>query len=92
MADEARGYLSRQFEIAWMLTDYHLEGLSTEECLCRPASQVPHVHPAPDGTWRADWPEREGYDIGPASIAWLTWHVGFWWSSSATSSRGSTSS
>ena len=23
---------------------------------------------------------REGYDIGPPSIAWLTWHIGFWWS------------
>lgn len=28
----------------------------------------------------ADWPEREEYDIGPASIGWVTWHVGFWWS------------
>ncbi len=33
-----------------------------------------------DGTWRAEWPERESYDIGPPSIAWLTWHMGFWWS------------
>ncbi|MFP2905909.1 DinB family protein [Pyxidicoccus sp. 3LFB2] len=80
MSNESRDYLSRQFEIAWMLTSYHLDGLSTEECLWRPAPQGLHVHPAPDGTWRADWPEREGYDIGPASIAWLTWHVGFWWS------------
>jgi hypothetical protein len=33
-----------------------------------------------DGTWRADWPDRETYDIGPPSIAWTTWHIGFWWS------------
>jgi hypothetical protein len=26
-------YLSRQFEIAWMLTSYHLDGLSTERFL-----------------------------------------------------------
>jgi hypothetical protein len=38
------------------------------------------VRQASDGTWRADWPDREGYDVGPPSIAWLTWHVGFWWS------------
>jgi hypothetical protein len=80
MSDEARGYLSRQFEIAWMLTSYHLDGLATEECLWRPAHQGLHVHQVPDGTWRADWPESEGYDIGPPSIAWLTWHIGFWWS------------
>jgi len=35
---------------------------------------------AADGAWRADWPEREDYALGPPSIAWLTWHVGFWWS------------
>lgn len=88
MANEARDYLSRQFEIAWMLTSYHLDGLSTEECLWRPAQVGLHVHPAPDGTWSADWPEREGYDIGPASIAWLTWHVGFWWSMALDHSFG----
>jgi hypothetical protein len=30
--------------------------------------------------WIAEWPEHEGYDLGPPSIAWVTWHVGFWWS------------
>jgi hypothetical protein len=79
MTDEG-AYLRRQFETAWSLTDFHLNGLATEECLWRPASQGLHVHRAPDGVWRADWPEHERYDLGPASIAWITWHVGFWWS------------
>jgi hypothetical protein len=34
----------------------------------------------PQRRWRADWPDHEGYDAGPPSIGWLTWHVGFWWS------------
>lgn len=80
MADEARGYLMRQFETAWELTRYHLDGLSTDECLWRPATRGLHVQQLPDGKWRADWPEHEGYDLGPPSIAWLTWHLGFWWS------------
>ena len=80
MADEARDYLLRQFETAWRLTSFHLDGLATEECLWRPAREGLHVHPGPDGRWRADWPDREGYDLGPPSIAWLTWHLGFWWS------------
>jgi hypothetical protein len=80
MADEARSYLIRQLEMAWKLTSYHLDGLTTEECLWRPARAGLHVHRDPDGKWRADWPEQEGYDIGPPSIAWLTWHLGFWWS------------
>jgi len=72
--------LIRQFETAWKLTSLHLDGLSTEECLWRPASEGLHVRRAADGTWRADWPDHEGYDLGPPSIAWLTWHLGFWWS------------
>ena len=80
MAVAARGYLIRQFETAWMLTAHHLEGLTTAACLWRPAGKGLHVHHGSDGTWRADWPDSEAYDIGPPSIGWVTWHLGFWWS------------
>jgi hypothetical protein len=80
MVDDARDYLIRQFEIAWKLTNLHLDGLATEECLWRPAREGLHVHQISDGRWRADWPDHEGYDLGPPSIGWLTWHLGFWWS------------
>ena len=79
MAGEVGGTLIRQFEIAWALTSYHLDGLTTEECLWRPADQGLHVRLA-EGKWRADWPEHEGYDLGPPSVAWVTWHICFWWS------------
>jgi hypothetical protein len=74
---EVGGYLLRQFDIAWMLASYHLDGLTTEECLWRPARRGLHVHQGPDGAWRGEWPEHEGYDLGPPSIAWTTWHMGF---------------
>jgi hypothetical protein len=77
---ESRAYLSRQFDTAWKLAEYHLKGLTTEECLWRPAARGPHVRVADDGGWIADWPEEEGYDTGPPSIAWITWHMIFWWS------------
>jgi hypothetical protein len=86
---DARAYLIGQFDTAWKLTAYHLDGLTTEECLWRPASKGPHVHPDADGRWRADWPDREGYEIGPPSIAWITWHIGFWWSMVIDHSFGS---
>ena len=73
-------YLMRQFETAWQLTTYHLNGLTTDECLWRPAAVGLHVWQGDDGQWRADWPNREDYDIGPPSIGWITWHLGFWWS------------
>ena len=78
MAGEARGYLIRQFETASKLTNFHLDGLTTEECLWLPSRRGLHVHRLSDGRWRADWPDHD--DVGPPSIAWLTWHLGFWWS------------
>lgn len=80
MTNPTRDTLLRQLDIAWTLTRFHLDGLSTAECLWRPAKRGLHVHQTADQTWRADWPEHEGYDLGPSSIGWLTWHLGFWWS------------
>ena len=80
MATALRDFLLRQYDIAWALTGYHLESLTTEECLWRPAPRGLHVWRTPEGGWRADWPESEGYELGPSSLAWLTWHLGFWWS------------
>ncbi len=80
MANLLRDTLLGQLDTAWALTCYHLDGLTTEECLRRPGRAGLHVHRGEDGRWRAEWPEHEGYDLGPASIAWLTWHLGFWWS------------
>jgi hypothetical protein len=75
-----RDFLLGQFNTSWALMQYHMEGLTTEECLWRPAAKGLHVHQNTVGNWQADWPEHEGYDLGPPSIAWLTWHVLFWWS------------
>jgi len=88
MMDESRDYLLRQLDTAWKLMQFHLDGLGTSECLWRPARVGLHVQQATDGRWRADWPEHEGYDLGPPSIAWLTWHIGFWWSMALDHSFG----
>ena len=77
---DMRDLLVRQLDTAWRLASWHLDGLTTEECLWRPARAGLHVQRDGDGRWRADWPDHEGYDLGPPSIAWITWHMGFWWS------------
>jgi hypothetical protein len=91
MINDSHDYLIRQLDTAWRLATYHLDGLSTDECMWRPAPVGLHVHVAADGTWAADWPEQEGYDIGPPSIAWITWHIGFWWSMVVNHSFGDAS-
>lgn len=80
MADHARDYLIRQLDTAWKLTTFHLDGLTTEECLWRPGRRGLQVQQDAAGAWQAEWPTHERYDLGPPSIAWLTWHIGFWWS------------
>jgi DinB superfamily len=80
MPDDTLRTLLAQHDTAWKLASHHFTGLTTAECLWRPASRGPHVHRDRAGRWRADWPEHEGYDLGPPSIAWITWHIGFWWS------------
>lgn len=88
MENEAGQVLARQFDTAWKLASFHLEGLTTEECLWRPAAAGLHLHCTTDGQWQADWPDRESYDLGPPSIAWLTWHIGYWWSMALDHSFG----
>ena len=70
--------LKRQYGIASKLLYFHLDGLTTDECLWRPAASGLHVYPQSDGRWLADWPDSEAYAIGPASIGWLSWHLGYW--------------
>lgn len=85
--DAVRETLDAQLGTAWKLLELHLTGLDDEECLWRPAARGLHVFQA-DGVWRAEWPESEGYEIGPPSVAWLTWHIGFWWSMALDHSFG----
>lgn len=91
MQRDIRTTLLWQFDIAWRLALLHLNRLTTAECLWRPASKGPHVRQDAEGHWRADWPEEQGYELGPPSIAWITWHMGFWWSMLLDHSFGSRS-
>ncbi|MBS3747508.1 MAG: DinB family protein [Wenzhouxiangellaceae bacterium] len=92
MPREIVGFLVRQHDLAWSLASCHLEGLGTDECLWRPSARGLHVTQLDDGKWRGEWPKHEGYDLGPPSIAWLAWHIGYWWSTVIDRSFGNASS
>ncbi|MGI5917373.1 MAG: DinB family protein [Anaerolineae bacterium] len=77
--DSLRNALNFQFDISWRMLTFHLEDLEDDECLWRPGPRGLGVT-CESGIWVADWPDTESYDMGPSSIAWLTWHIIFWWS------------
>ena len=75
--DIMRDFIKAQFDISWRLLEYHLNGLDDEECLWTPSSKGLHIDPT---SGAVDWPDSEGYDIGLPNVAWLLWHISFWWS------------
>ena len=88
MTEPLRDCLARQFDTAWALAEFHLAGLTSEDCLWRPTSCGPHVRQTEDGMWVADWPVDEDYRAGPPNIAWIGWHMLFWWSMALDHSFG----
>ena len=80
MPNDLAALLLRQHSTAWKLASYHLDGLRLEECLWRPSTKGLHVAISDDDCWRGEWPEHEGYELGPPSMAWLLWHMVLWWS------------
>lgn len=67
-----------QFGISKQLLDYHLSTLNQEEYLWRSPNCGLYIQEI-DGKWYANFPENETYDIGTPSIAWILWHITFWW-------------
>lgn len=65
-----------QYELTWRLAELHLAKLSDEACLWTPRPDSWTVRRSEDGTWHADWADKEP---ATASIAWLTWHLIWWW-------------
>ncbi|MCV7281001.1 DinB family protein [Mycolicibacterium flavescens] len=72
--------LAWQFDLAWALADLHLCALTEDDFLWEPAALVWTVRPDADGVWRPDWADNEPDPIPVPTIAWLTWHIDFWWS------------
>lgn len=69
----------RQLDITWALLEYHAEGLDDATCLWEPAPHCWSVRPDDRGRWVADWADAEPDPVPAVTIAWVTWHIGFWW-------------
>ena len=69
-----------QFDLTWELADLHLAALVEDDFLWEPAPLCWTLRPDTDGVWRPDWADSEPDPIPVPTIAWLTWHVLWWWS------------
>lgn len=75
-----RDLLRWQFDLVWSLFDYHLERLRPEDFLWEPTSNCWTVRRTADGTWVPDWEDAEPEPVPVPTIAWVSWHIGWWWS------------
>ena len=88
MEDPTLAVSRRQIEITWGLAELGLKGLTDDEALWCPAPESWTVRPGDDGRWHADWVEPEPWPAPPTSIAWIQWHVIWWWSTVLNRSFG----
>jgi hypothetical protein len=77
-----------QFEFTWSLFEYHLERLQPEDFLWEPARNCWTVRRDAAGVWEPDWAETEPDPVPVPTIAWVSWHIGWWWSVTIDHARG----
>ncbi len=80
----------RQFELAWSLAELHLSALVEGDFLWEPADLCWTVRPDDAGMWRPDFAEVEPDPVPVPTIAWLTWHIDYWWSAAISAMAGGT--
>jgi hypothetical protein len=73
--------LQWQFQLSWRLfAEVYLPTLTDEACLWEPAPDSWTVRLCSDGKWHPDWVVPEPDPAPPVTIAWLSWHMLWWWS------------
>ncbi|MFK5691394.1 DinB family protein [Ornithinimicrobium sp. LYQ92] len=77
---DRRLLLQRQLSIMWSFAEEFVLGEIDEElALWEPSTNVCTVHRRQDG-WVADWPDEDNPPLPEVTIAWLLWHIEWWWS------------
>lgn len=79
-----------QFDLTWALADLHLAALVEDDFFWEPAPLCWTVRPDAVGIWRPDWADTEPDPIPVPTVAWLTWHVLWWWSTTIDKVQGAT--
>ena len=74
-----RDLLHWQFGMTWSLFEYHVDLLEPEDFLWEPKNPTVITMRHNGATWERDWPTPEQESTGVATVGWLTWHIGWWW-------------
>ncbi|MFH9853827.1 DinB family protein [Streptomyces althioticus] len=82
------GLLRWQFDLTWPLFEYHLERLEPEDFLWEPAPLCWTLRRSPEGAWVPDWADTEPDPVPVPTVAWVSWHIGWWWSVTLDHARG----
>ncbi|WP_328392395.1 DinB family protein [Nocardia sp. NBC_00416] len=87
---DRRDLLRWQFDLVWSLAALHFQALTDDDTHWAPAAVTWTVRRGPDGRWRPDFAETEPDPVPVPTVAWLTWHIGWWWSSAIAHAEGRT--
>ncbi|MCF2532508.1 DinB family protein [Yinghuangia soli] len=86
-----RGALLRgQFEVTWALFEYHLERLADADYLWPAAAVHWSIRETDAGAWVVDWADSEPDPVPVPTVAWLCWHVDWWWGTAIDGVQGRT--
>lgn len=83
-----RDLLRWQFDLVWSLSRLHFDALTDDDSHWAPAAVSWTVRRGADGRWRPDFAETEPDPVPVPTAGWLTWHIGWWWSSAIAHAEG----
>ncbi|WP_040768088.1 DinB family protein [Tsukamurella sp. 1534] len=89
MSESRLDLIRWQFEFTWSLAEVHLAALQPEDFLWQPAPLCWTLHRTAGG-WEPDFAETEPDPIPVPTIAWVSWHLGWWWGVTADHLTGTT--
>ncbi|AJP05926.1 damage-inducible protein DinB [Streptomyces cyaneogriseus subsp. noncyanogenus] len=90
MSSSRSELMARQWELTWSLFEYHAERLEAADFLWEPAPLCWTMRRQAAGGWAPDWADTEPDPVPVPTVAWLTWHIGWWLSVSADHVAGRT--
>lgn len=84
MSPDRTALLRNQFDLIRALAETHLRALTDDDLLWAPTPHHWTVRCGDDGYWRPDWElTDDGTEPDPVPVptaGWVSWHLGWWWS------------